>query len=1108
MPASPSTSNIAASLAPDMQPDFYRAWYPDLAKLSDQQLLAHWLLHGSQEGRLPTFKALLKKMGLEDDFDETQPFDAAFYADYYTDLGDLHRDLQLHAHYAIAGKKEGRYPTLQHAISELGLPHTSLPSHITFGQIQALNASSGVRISSRDIIASFKGESRYPIQVSNNTDQNSDFYLTIAKEYLQRHLHNSARNLLRASLFFKKDPIALEYIGNTYFDEGDFNTAQAYYEKAITTGTTSKWVHSSYATCLQKTPQIKAAVSAHLQGALSSPDFTLLYKKLDESIAAYWDSIQGKLDVLCTLDLRDELVSTVTESTQFIYDTYFSSIRGSGEARAIKQLNLDRVLIIADHHIQQCIRYRVTQKQEQLKNAGIEVTVVDWETVADASKELAIHDVVIFYRVPAIPSVVKAIATTNAMGKLSFYEIDDLIFDPAYPPSIETYGGYVDLATYDGLLKGMALFHAAARMCRYGIASTNPLKQRLSDLVFGKECILHRNGLDSLNEFSLAQNNNKSTVDIFYGSGTKAHNTDFLDQVLPALDKLLPEHPKTRLIVVGYLSLPTWFTKKHSQQIRQLPPTNDIKVYWALLQQADINIAVLHRDAVTDCKSELKWFEAACFGIPSVLSTTSNYEDVVVNGADGLLVSSPTEWYSALHSLIVKPDLRKKIGIAARERIVDEYSTQKLGSELRSQLNRVAELAQIKRTKHKKIAVVNVFFPPQSIGGATRVVADTVDEILKNYNDEFELCAFTSQVEEAAPHQLDFYLYNGIRVYRSTIKYRENMDWHPRDQPMEKIFELFLEAEKPDLVHFHCVQRLTASIVEATKKAGIPYVVTAHDAWWISDHQFLVDSQGTVYPEGRPDIYTKQELPNNVTFTESIERSAYLKNLLNSADFVLAVSERFANIYKKNGIRNVKTNKNGLAPRQWKNRKTAPDGRLVCAHIGGMASHKGFPLFKKAIEIVQPKNIEVLVVDHSRDEGYRHPTFWGPEGTSHAGVPVTYIGKTKQESIADLYANIDVLFCPSTWPESFGLVSREANAAGCWVIASNLGGIGEDIVEGETGYIIEPTLDKICETIEILDQNPSRYKERVMPSKIRTVEEQVAELVSYYETVLNKADKG
>ena len=87
----------------------------------------------------------------------------------------------------------------------------------------------------------------------------------------------------------------------------------------------------------------------------------------------------------------------------------------------------------------------------------------------------------------------------------------------------------------------------------------------------------------------------------------------------------------------------------------------------------------------------------------------------------------------------------------------------------------------------KKIALVNVFFHPQSIGGATRVVEDNFDVLVEQYGKEFELVVFTSDESmQDQPYLLDSYLYKGVRVYRSSIVFRENMDWHPEDKKMKK----------------------------------------------------------------------------------------------------------------------------------------------------------------------------------------------------------------------------------------------------------------------------------------------------------------------------------
>ncbi len=752
-------------------------------------------------------------------------------------------------------------------------------------------------------------------------------------------------------------------------------------------------------------------------------------------------------------------------------------------------LNKNRILIVGDFHIAQCVRYRIDQKVEQLVGQGKEVKTVDWTQLKQSGTELALHDVVIFYRVPAVPDVIKAIAQVNAAGKLSIYEIDDLLFDTEYPPAIETYGGYVSLETYRELTRGMALFGAAASLCRIGIASTVPLCEELSKLVQEGECWLHRNGLDQLNKFRVIDKSEKQSVDIFYGSGTQAHNSDFIEQALPAIERVLSEFPLARLVIVGYLRLPKAFIEKYASQYAQLPAVKNLQGYWSLLEQADINIAVLHDDRINACKSELKWFEAACFGIPSVLSSTANYRDVVSHGKDAFLATTADEWYEAIKKLVASPQLREEIGMAAMDHAKENYALDILGRKLCDQL----EAYKPVRSKRKpKVALVNVFFPPQSIGGATRVVADNFSVLRKDYANQVDLCVFTADVECKKPHDMMVYDYQGVRVYRATTLWRENMDWHPKDPEMYRLFTEFLELERPDVIHFHCVQRLTASIVEAARDFGVPYIVTAHDAWWISDFQFLVDHNSKVYPIGHPDPYETIELPSTITLGDSIERRRDLKELLLDADRVLTVSSAFAEIYKQNGIAKVETVANGISDEVlWAPKNTADSARVVCGHIGGMSEHKGYYLFKEAVLEVQPENIELLIVDHSKEEGYELHTRWG-------SVPVTFVGRVRQEHIVDLYAKLDVLFAPSTWPESFGLVTREAVACGCWVIASNLGGIGEDIIEGQNGHVIDPTQRHIENVLLKIDGDVNTYKGLSTTEIKRSASAQVAELEGMY----------
>lgn len=400
----------------------------------------------------------------------------------------------------------------------------------------------------------------------------------------------------------------------------------------------------------------------------------------------------------------------------------------------------------------------------------------------------------------------------------------------------------------------------------------------------------------------------------------------------------------------------------------------------------------------------------------------------------------------------------------------------------------------------RKLAVVNVFLPPQSIGGATRVVADNMTILGRDYGNDYELTAFCSDASSYPPHIVNVYAWNGIRVYRAGILERVNMDWHYSDEKISDLFTKFLEIEKPDLVHVHCIQRLGTEWFQALRKKGIPYVVTTHDAWWISDHQFLVDQMGDVYEDGHPDFFQKYRLPDGVSWDDSLTRRAILFEALDGAERVLTVSKSFAELYRRNGIAKISVVPNGVDSSLHDiQRHPSPSGRVRVAHIGGMSAHKGYDLLREVASSTRFSNIEFLIVDHSKSEGYMQQSDW-------MGSPTTFVGRLKQENISTLYANIDVLLAPSTWPESFGLVTREAGAAGVWVVASNIGAIGEDVLEGEDGFVITAgSREALRDVLLTIDTDSQRFLEPPSRRTFMSREQQVQQLHEIYQDILGAA---
>lgn len=399
-------------------------------------------------------------------------------------------------------------------------------------------------------------------------------------------------------------------------------------------------------------------------------------------------------------------------------------------------------------------------------------------------------------------------------------------------------------------------------------------------------------------------------------------------------------------------------------------------------------------------------------------------------------------------------------------------------------------------TDRLKVAIVNVFFPPFSIGGATRVVADNVETIQKHYSKEVELVAFSTHPDHREEYQLDVYPYCGIRVYTLHTKLFENQEWSPENEVVQKSFEDFLAIEKPDIIHFHCVQRLTASVLKAALIKKIPYLVTVHDAWWISDYQFLVDQQGTVFSEGHEDTLNAPRPPVGISIAESLERRMKLKSLLLGAKKILAVSESFADLYRRNGFPTCEVSKNGVSSGiDWQPKDTAATKKVVLGHFGGMSQHKGYDLVKDCLKSIDAKNLQLVVVDHSKGPEFKRRARWG-------SCEVNFIGRQPQDAVLHLYQSIDVLLAPSVWPESFGLVTREALACGCWVVASDIGGIGEDVEEGINGHLVNAGSQRdLQRVLGLITMNPTQYKGPSKTKSLRYSDEQAHELVKHHYTI-------
>jgi len=83
---------------------------------------------------------------------------------------------------------------------------------------------------------------------------------------------------------------------------------------------------------------------------------------------------------------------------------------------------------------------------------------------------------------------------------------------------------------------------------------------------------------------------------------------------------------------------------------------------------------------------------------------------------------------------------------------------------------------------------------------------------------------------------------------------------------------------------------------------------------------------------------------------------------------------------------------------------------------------------------------------------------------------ITFVGKIENDGVVDYLHKMDIFVVPSiSDSETFGVSAVEASACGLPVIASNIGGLPEVVINGKTGFLVKPKdIDDLTEKLLML----------------------------------------
>lgn len=257
--------------------------------------------------------------------------------------------------------------------------------------------------------------------------------------------------------------------------------------------------------------------------------------------------------------------------------------------------------------------------------------------------------------------------------------------------------------------------------------------------------------------------------------------------------------------------------------------------------------------------------------------------------------------------------------------------------------------------------------------------------------------------------------------------------------------EQLIRKHKVDIVHAR--SRAPAwSAYLAAKRAGVPFMTTFHGVYGLENshkkkyNEVMVKGERIIAVSEFIAKHIEEEYAPEISRVRVIYRGVDLKTFQPD---------------RMNGQRMIDLIKS------W----NIPDHLPIILFPGRITRWKGQDVFIKALAKLQTRNFfAVLVGDDTQHPQFREEVealIHQHRLEGHARM----VGSTPH--MPEAYKLSKLVVATSVEPEAFGRVVLEAQAMGKLVIATNHGGAMETVLDGKTGWLVEPNgVDALAKTID------------------------------------------
>jgi glycosyltransferase involved in cell wall biosynthesis len=383
-----------------------------------------------------------------------------------------------------------------------------------------------------------------------------------------------------------------------------------------------------------------------------------------------------------------------------------------------------------------------------------------------------------------------------------------------------------------------------------------------------------------------------------------------------------------------------------------------------------------------------------------------------------------------------------------------------------------------------KILVMTDHFPPDNLGGAGQV-AFIQCRALQKLGHEVQV--LSARRDDTSPADLDV---EGVPVHRLKIAYP--LRWHAYLSLVNPVatrqVKGFLDRVQPDVVHAHNVHTyLTYHSLALARKRGLPVFLTVHDTMTVTYQKFdsFIDPGWRGIPEQMDYRVNPWTQARKQRFRYFPPRNAIIRRIIRrNVDAIISPSAELLQLLKANKISapSMIPLANGIEPEHFESTEAEQEkfrteqsleGQRIILFAGRINWAKGGEQILRAMPLVVERVPNAVLLVLARPGGYGEGMLDIAESLG-IGQYIRFAGWLTGRALAAAFGAADVCVTPSVYFDNFPTINLEAQAAGTPVVGTCFGGTREAVVDGETGYIVNPyDLDMLAGQIADLLLNDS-----------------------------------